>query len=95
MKKVLALLMSLCMVLALAPTCAEGENDAKDVWNVIEDLYIYAFPLVMIDATKIVTTNTQLAAGIRRQIPHIHAHIYAGYGRAGFAAAARYTRSIK
>lgn len=95
MKKVLALLMSLCMVLALAPTCAEGENDAKDVWNVIEDLYIYAFPLVMIDSTKIVAANTQLAAGIRRQIPHIHAHIYAGYGRAGFVAAARYTRSIK
>ena len=95
MKKVLALLMSLCMVLALVSACAEGENDAKDVWNVIEDLYIYAFPLVMIDSTKIVAANAQLAAVIRRQIPHIHTHIYAGYGRARFAAAARYTRSIK
>ena len=58
MKKVLALLMSLCMVLALVPACAEGENDAKGVWDIIEDAYIYAFPLVMTDATKIVATNT-------------------------------------
>ena len=82
MKKVLALLMSLCMVLALVPACAEGEDDAKGVWDIIEDAYIYAFPLVMTDATKIVATNTVKAENAHapvNQLNHSRNLVKAGF----------------
>lgn len=35
-----------------------GEAD-KNIWETVEDAYIYAFPLVLMDATKISATNTE------------------------------------
>lgn len=58
MKKMLALLIALCTTLVSLPVCAQGETADEDVWDIIEDAYIYAFPLMMTDATKTVSTNT-------------------------------------
>ena len=61
MKKIATLL--LCMVILLSG-CAgtvkpEDALPAGDVWETIEEAYIYAFPLVLMDATKTSATNTE------------------------------------
>ena len=61
MKKLATLL--LCMVILLSG-CAgtarpEDALPAGDVWETIEEAYIYAFPLVLMDATKTSATNTE------------------------------------
>ena len=58
MKKMLALLLSLCMTLISLSACAENAADSEDVWDIVADAYIYAFPLMMTDATKVTATNT-------------------------------------
>ena len=61
MKKLTTLL--LCMVILLSG-CAgtvkpEDALSAGDVWETIEEAYIYAFPLVLMDATMTSATNTE------------------------------------
>lgn len=61
MKKIATLL--LCMVILLSG-CAgtakpEDALSAGDVWETIEEAYIYAFPLVLMDATMTSATNTE------------------------------------
>ena len=61
MKKLATLL--LCMVILLSG-CAgtprpEDALPAGDVWETIEEAYIYAFPLVLMDATMTSATNTE------------------------------------
>lgn len=54
MKKLIAL--TLCIAM-LATGCALAES-AADVWTTVEEAYIYAFPLVLMDATMKASTNT-------------------------------------
>nr|WP_295282615.1 DUF1254 domain-containing protein [uncultured Blautia sp.] len=39
---------------------ADSETD-ENIWETVEDAYVYAFPLVIMDATKISATNTEEA----------------------------------
>ncbi len=60
MKKTLAILLSLLVLLFCGPACvciAESSN-TDAVWELVGEAYIYAFPLVLTDATKTVSTNT-------------------------------------
>lgn len=68
MKKLATLL--LCMVILLSG-CAgtarpEDALPAGDVWETIEEAYIYAFPLVLMDATMTSATNTEEPCPARR-----------------------------
>ena len=63
MKKVVMLL--LCMVMLLSgcagitdPEETSSVEQQVDVWETIEEAYTYAFPLVLMDATKTSATNT-------------------------------------
>ena len=38
----------------------DSETD-ENIWKTVEDAYVYAFPLVIMDATKISATNTEEA----------------------------------
>ena len=38
----------------------DSETD-ENIWETVEDAYVYAFPLVLMDATKISATNTEEA----------------------------------
>lgn len=55
MKKLISL--TLCLVMLMSG--AAYAEEAADVWDTIEEAYIYAFPLVLMDATKISATNTE------------------------------------
>ena len=61
MKKIAALL--LCMVILLSGCAGTAKPEdalpAGDVWETIEEAYIYAFPLVLMDATMTSATNTE------------------------------------
>lgn len=58
MKKLTALVLCLSMILA-GFAFAEKETD---IWALLEEAYIYAFPLVLMDATKTFATNTETVA---------------------------------
>ena len=65
MKKILAILLSLLTLLScgfLSACSAEKTQpdtpDTKTVWEMVSEAYIYAFPLVLTDATKTLSTNT-------------------------------------
>ena len=54
MKKITVIL--LCMAMLLSGCAwsvkAEAVSSSEDVWKTIEEAYIYAFPLVLMDATR-------------------------------------------
>ena len=65
MKKILAILLSLLTLLScglLSACSAEKPQpntpDTETVWETVSEAYIYAFPLVLTDATKTLSTNT-------------------------------------
>ena len=65
MKKILAILLSLLTLLScgfLSACSAEKTQpdtpDTETVWEMVSEAYIYAFPLVLTDATKTLSTNT-------------------------------------
>ena len=62
MKRTFAILLALLVLLScgLTPLCsAEGtEPDANAAWELVSEAYIYAFPLVLTDATRTLSTNT-------------------------------------
>ena len=62
MKRTFAILLALLVLLTcgLTPLCsAEGtEQDADAAWKLVSEAYIYAFPLVLTDATRTLSTNT-------------------------------------
>ena len=64
MKKITVIL--LCMAMLLSGCAwsvkAEAVSTSEDVWKTIEEAYIYAFPLVLMDATRTSATNTEEAA---------------------------------
>ena len=37
---------------------ADSETD-ENIWETVEDAYVYAFPLVLMDATETSATNTE------------------------------------
>ena len=63
MKKTLAILMTAALLLLacpLAPCVAEGaEANPESTWALVSEAYAYAFPLVIMDATKTLSTNTE------------------------------------
>ncbi len=85
MKKYLALMLCLCMLLSgcaggavseapqkpveitqppantvqTEPTTEAAASETVDVWDTIREAYIYALPLVLMDASKAVATNTE------------------------------------
>lgn len=60
MKKILSLMLCLCMLLSFSVCAAPaGAEAAADVWDTIQEAYIYALPLVLMDATKASATNTE------------------------------------
>lgn len=74
MKKIIILIVCIAMLLsACAVTETAGNSEATeptatvptttepavDVWETIEDAYVYAFPLVLMDATMTSATNTE------------------------------------
>lgn len=65
MKKILAILLSLLTLLScgfLSACSAEKTQpdtpDTETVWEMVSEAYIYAFPLVLTNATKTLSTNT-------------------------------------
>ena len=64
MKKLTALILCLAMLLSGA-ALAEGTTD---VWATLEEAYIFAFPLVLMDATQVAATNTETAGSAKAPI---------------------------
>ena len=62
MKKILVILLAALTMfsceLVFACSSDKTELDTDTVWELINDAYIYAFPLVLTDATKTLSTNT-------------------------------------
>lgn len=54
-------LTTLFLCLALLLGCNALAEQPVDVWTTLEEAYIYAFPLVLMDATKVAATNTETA----------------------------------
>ncbi len=72
MKKILIIVLAVIMALSLLtlPACsspvpgpsepsATEPGNREDVWKTVREAYIYAFPLVIMDATKTLSTNTE------------------------------------
>ena len=67
MKRFAALIASAALVLSgyssnvqVFAAAADSETD-ENIWETVEDAYVYAFPLVLMDATEISATNTEEA----------------------------------
>ena len=62
MKKMLAALLSALTLLTCGIfsdcTAEKRQSDTDAVWETLSEAYIYAFPLVLTDATKTLSTNT-------------------------------------
>ena len=60
MKRSLATLLTMLILLScgLTSVCIAEPTDTDAVWELVSDAYIYAFPLVLTDATKTLSTNT-------------------------------------
>ena len=60
MKRSLATLLTMLILLScgLTSVCVAEPTDTDAVWELVSDAYIYAFPLVLTDATKTLSTNT-------------------------------------
>lgn len=62
MKKLLAVLLSVLTLLSCGPlsicSAEKIQPDTDAVWEMVSEAYIYAFPLVLTDATKTLSTNT-------------------------------------
>ena len=62
MKRTLAILLALLVLLTCGstPFCSaeRTEPDADTAWKLVSEAYIYAFPLVLTDATRTLSTNT-------------------------------------
>ena len=56
----LALTMTVCSSSIAIAASVDSETD-ENIWETVEDAYVYAFPLVIMDATKISATNTEEA----------------------------------
>ena len=67
MKRFTALIASAALVLSgyssnvqVFAAAADSETD-ENIWETVEDAYVYAFPLVLMDATETSATNTEEA----------------------------------
>ena len=61
MKIITATLLCMAKLLSFCAwsVMAEAVSSSDDVWKTIEEAYIYAFPLVLMDATRTSATNTE------------------------------------
>ncbi len=77
-RKIVGLLLCLCMLLSC---CAYAEQETA-VWDTVREAYIYAFPLVLMDATMASATNTEEPTGGKapaNQFIHAKALVDADY----------------
>ena len=74
MKRSLATLLTMLILLScgLTSVCIAEPTDADAVWELVSDAYIYAFPLVLTDATKTLSTNTDVSITGRAPINQIN-----------------------
>ena len=76
MKKPLAILLSLLTLLScgLLSACSaeKTQPDTDAVWETVSEAYIYAFPLVLTDATKTLSTNTDGTMTGRAPVNQFH-----------------------
>lgn len=73
MKKIMILLVCMAMLLSGCATTTPKDHPteaepAADVWETVKDAYVYAFPLVLMDATKTSATNTETAGPIKAPV---------------------------
>lgn len=75
-RKSIFLLTAVLLFTMLFSSCTDNNNksSSQDVWNTVEEAYVYAFPLVLTDATKTVSVNAETATNKRAPINQlIHA----------------------
>ena len=60
MKKTVVLMTLLTLLPGLFPIPAYGASPQEDAWKSVREAYIYAFPLVLMDATKTASTNAEV-----------------------------------
>ncbi len=70
MKRFYALLLSI-LLLSCGCVSAEVAGTADETWNLIRQAYIYSFPLVLMDATLTVGTNTEEPAAGKAPINQV------------------------
>lgn len=73
MKKIMVLLVCMAMLLSGCAMTKPNDNPtdaapAADVWETVKDAYVYAFPLVLMDATKTSATNAETAGPIKAPV---------------------------
>lgn len=61
MKKGLVLALVTIMLLSspMLSACGSQSGNQEDVWTTVKEAYVYAFPLVLMDATKAASINTE------------------------------------
>lgn len=73
MKKLISLVLTICMLLPLFPA-GYAVAGRSSTWELLEEAYLYAFPLVLMDATRTVSTNTETATSGRAPINQFNHH---------------------
>ena len=65
MRKSLATLLTALILFSCGwtPACIAEPTETDAIWEQVSEAYIYAFPLVLTNATKTMSTNTDGSAG--------------------------------
>ena len=76
MRKSLATLLTALILFSCGwtPACIAEPTETDTIWEQVSEAYIYAFPLVLVDATKTVSTNAKTPSANRAPVNQfIHA----------------------
>lgn len=68
MSDFLLLLLLICLITLSLSGCSSSDQEAMTTWEKIEAAYIYSYPLVMVEALKKTTTNTEEVTNNRAPI---------------------------
>lgn len=70
MKKGFALVLAAILALSSPMLCVSAQSGSQqDIWNTVKEAYIYAFPLVLMDATKTTSINTVEPDLVKGKVP--------------------------